>query len=341
MEKKIRIIVDGYGGDNAPLAVLEGCRQAAESLNAEIIITGRETALRKTAEENGISLAGIAVADAPDIISMEDKPTEITKSKSRSSMAVGLEMLKRGEGDAFVSAGSTGALLAGGTFIVRRIKGLKRPALATAIPTRKGFYILLDSGANAECRPEMLAQFGIMGSAYARGLIKVENPTVGLINVGAEEGKGTPLQQEAYQLLKKAPVNFIGNVEARDLNDGACHVAVCDGFTGNVVLKLTEGSAAAVMNLVKDALMSSFAAKIGGALIRPALKGLKAKFDYSQYGGVPLLGLAKPVFKAHGSSGALAFKNAIRAALDFCNNKTTERIEKGIGELLALQSTDI
>jgi glycerol-3-phosphate acyltransferase PlsX len=334
--KKFKIIVDGFGGDNAPLAALEGCRLAADTFdNTEIIIVGNEHKLKQAATENKISLNNLQLVNAKDEITMNDEPVEITKSKNESSMAIGLKMLSDGLGDAFVSAGNTGALLVGATFIVKRIKGVKRAALASPIPTRKGYYILLDAGANVECRPEMLLQFGIMGSAYAKSIMNIDRPSIGLINVGTEEIKGTQAIQEAYKLFKNSSVNFVGNVEARELNNDACNVAVCDGFTGNIILKLTEGLSKTIMGLIKDSVMSSTKGKLGGVLIKSSLSILKDKMDYSEYGGVPLLGIAKPVFKAHGSSNAKAFKNAVREAIRFCENKVIDDIGSGISNYSA------
>jgi len=336
----MKIIVDGFGGDNAPLAVIEGCAQAVEAYGVDIVLVGDEQKLEKVFEETGISKERVTIAHAPGVISMEDDPNKIVRDKSDVSMAVGLRMLKEGQGDAFVSAGNTGALVMASSTIVRRIKGIKRAALATQVPTRTGSYMLLDVGANVECRPEMLAQFGIMGSAYIQGLFDKQNPTVGLINIGTEEKKGPPLVTDAFAILKKAPVNFVGNVEARELNNGVCDVAVCDGFTGNIILKLTEGLAKTMMGMIKDALMGTTMGKVGGALIKPSLKSLMGKLDYTEYGGAPLLGLAKPVIKAHGSSDANAFKNAIRQAKIFYEEDVIGKTEAGVAQLKGIDIGD-
>ena len=237
----MRIIVDAYGGDNAPEAVLRGCRMAADQWKCEIILTGDGEKLRARAAELGVSLEGMTIAEAPDVFPMEAEPTAIMKQYKDSSMARGLQMLAEGGGEALVSAGSTGALVVGGTLIVKRIKGVKRPAIGTVVPCKDGCFMMLDSGANHDCRPEMLRQFGLMGSVYMKRILGVPNPRVGLVNIGVEETKGTELQVEAYGLMKEAGYNFIGNVEAREVPLGGCDVAVCDGFTGNIILKTTEG----------------------------------------------------------------------------------------------------
>ena len=323
----MRIIVDAYGGDNAPDAVLQGCRMAADRWKCEIILTGDEQKLRQRAAELSVSLEGIGIADAPDVIPVEAEPTAILKQYQQSSMARGLQMLANGEGEAFVSAGSTGALVVGGTLIVKRLKGVKRPAIGTVIPCRGGCFLLLDSGANHDCRPEMLRQFGLMGSVYMKRIIGVPNPRVGLVNIGTEETKGTELQVQAYQLMKEAGYNFIGNVEAREVPLGGCDVAVCDGFTGNILLKTMEGLAALFMGELKTIFMKSLPNKLAAAAVKKDIKGLKKQFDSAEYGGALLLGSRSPVIKAHGSSDAKAFYNAIRQAISCCENNIIGEIE--------------
>ena len=323
----MRIIVDAYGGDNAPDAVLQGCRMAADRWKCEIILTGDEQKLRQRAAELSVSLEGIGIADAPDVIPVEAEPTAILKQYQQSSMARGLQMLANGEGEAFVSAGSTGALVVGGTLIVKRLKGVKRPAIGTVIPCRGGCFLLLDSGANHDCRPEMLRQFGLMGSVYMKRIIGVPNPRVGLVNIGTEETKGTELQVQAYQLMKEAGDNFIGNVEAREVPLGGCDVAVCDGFTGNILLKTMEGLATLFMGELKAIFMKSLPNKLAAAAVKKDIKGLKKQFDSAEYGGALLLGSRSPVIKAHGSSDAKAFYNAIRQAISCCENNIIGEIE--------------
>ena len=323
----MKIIIDAFGGDNAPLAPLAGAAAAVREYGVEILAVGDEEKIRACAAENGISLEGIALRDAKDIITMEDDATDILKKKPDSSMAVGLKLLAAGEGDAFVSAGSTGALLVGATGFVKRIKGVKRAALATQLPGRNNSFLLLDCGANVECRPEMLAQFGLLGSIYMEKVAGRPSPRVCLVNNGAEETKGTPTVMAAYRLLQEMPgIRFGGNVEARDIPDGDADVVVADGFTGNVVLKLTEGVASFLTGNLKEMFYSGLKHKLAALLVKDGLREFKAKMDYSEYGGAPLLGIARPVIKAHGSSNAKAFKNAIRQARDFAASGANEII---------------
>lgn len=323
----MKIIVDGFGGDNAPVEVIKGCRMAVDEYGVEIILTGKETVIREAASKAGVSLSGISIMSADDVITMEDSPRDVLKAKSGSSMAVGLRALADGAGDAFVSAGNTGALVMGTAIIVKAIEGVKRMALATVIPSNKGCYMLLDGGANLECRPDMLMQFGLMGSIYMEKIIHVGSPRVGLVNVGTEATKGTQLQHDAYALLKAANCNFIGNIEARDIPYGVCDVAVADGFTGNVILKLTEGMGLAFAGNMKAMLTRNFATKLAALTLKSGLIAFKKKMDYSEYGGAPLLGARKPVIKAHGSSKATAFKNAVRQAIAFVSEGVIDEIK--------------
>ena len=311
----MKVIIDMYGGDNAPKAPILGAAMAAKELGVDIVAVGNEAEMRKICEENNIS--GFESIDAPMVMPVCAEPTEVMKSYKESSLAVGLRALAEGRGDAFVSAGSTGAIVVGATLIVKRIKGIKRAALASVIPGLDRSYMLLDLGANVECRPEMLCQFASMGSIYMNKLEGVENPEVGLINIGAEESKGGELQKEAYKLLKKSDLNFIGNVEPRDLPKGVCDVAVADGWTGNIVLKLTEGLVSAFGKKLKGVMMSSLLTKLGALTMKGALTDFKKSMDYTERGGAPLLGIAKPVIKAHGSSDPKAFMNAVRQAKAF------------------------
>ena len=311
----MKVIIDMYGGDNAPKAPILGAAMAAKELGVDIVAVGNEAEMRKICEENGIS--GFEFIDAPLVMPVCAEPTEVMKSYKESSLAVGLRALAEGRGDAYVSAGSTGAIVVGATLIVKRIKGIKRAALASVIPGLDRSYMLLDLGANVECRPEMLCQFASMGSIYMNKLEGVKNPEVGLINIGAEESKGGELQKEAYKLLKESDLNFIGNVEPRDLPKGVCDVAVADGWTGNIVLKLTEGLVSAFGKKLKGVMMSSLLTKLGALTMKGALTDFKKSMDYTERGGAPLLGIAKPVIKAHGSSDPKAFMNAVRQAKAF------------------------
>lgn len=329
----MKIIVDAFGGDNAPLAVIKGCRLAADEFGVEILLTGDETAIRDCASKNGISLDSMEIHHTTDVLTMHDEPGEILKSKAESSMAVALRDLAAGKGDAFVSAGSTGAVVLGSTFLAKRIKGVKRAALATMMPAKTGSFLLMDVGANAECRPEMLAQFSVMASVYLERVIGIRNPKIGLLNIGTEETKGGELQLAAFSFMQKAPINFVGNVEARDVPAGICDAVITDGFTGNVVLKLTEGVAATMFGMVKEIFQQSFKSKIAAALVMPGLKGLKKKMDYSEVGGAPLLGISKPIIKAHGSSNENAIKNAIRQAKRFVENDVVDAISADLTKL--------
>ena len=326
----MKIIVDGFGGDNAPLAVLQGCEMAVKEYGVEIVVTGDEETLKKTAQENGVSLDHISFHHAPSVITMEDEPTSILKEKADCSMAAAFQLVKEGKGDAFVSAGNTGAILVGATFLLKRIKGVKRAALASVIPTATGCYLLMDCGANVECRPEI--QFGVMGSLYMKKVMKTANPKVGLINIGAEETKGGELQIAALAQMKEAPINFTGNVEARELPKGAVDVAVADGFTGNIVLKLTEGMGSLMSAKLKE-IFGGAVGKLAGALVLKKIKALKKSMDYTEYGGAPLLGITQPVIKAHGSSNPKAFKNAIRQARDFAQSGMIEELGNTVSSM--------
>ena len=311
----MKIAVDAFGGDNAPLSVIRGAHDAAREYGVNIILTGDKDIIEKCAADNKIDLAGIEIRHTNSVFDMHDKPTDILRSKRGTSLGLAMDLVANGEADAFVSAGSTGAIMAGATFIVKRIKGIERPAIGTVIPTMTDRKLLLmDAGANAECRPEMLRQFGIMASLYLENVEGIKDPEIGLLNIGTEDTKGGPLQIEAYKLLKESPVNFVGNIEARELPAGVCDAVISDGFTGNVALKLYEGVASNMMKLIKRTLMSTFRSKIAALLAKKSLYSLKDKMNYDDIGGAPLLGVKKPVIKAHGSSNADAIKNAIRQA---------------------------
>lgn len=330
-----KIILDAFGGDNAPVETIKGAAMAVEEYGVEVLLTGDENEIRRVAAEQGVSLSGIDIINASSVIPVCAEPSSIMKEYSDSSLAVGLRMLTEGRGDAFVTAGSSGALVVGASLIVKRIKGIKRAGFAPVMPCLGGGgkYMLMDSGANVECRPEMLLQFGIMGSAYMNKVMGVNAPRVGLINVGAEESKGGELQLAAYKLLKNAPINFIGNVEPRDLPLGACDVAVCDGFSGNIVLKLTEGVASALTSQIKGIFMQNFKTKLAALAVKSGMASFKKQLDYTEHGGAALLGTALPTIKAHGSSNAKAFKNAIRQARNFVEGDVIGDIQKGLQEL--------
>jgi len=316
----MNIILDAFGGDHAPLEVIKGAAGAVNEYGVSVTLCGMEDKIRETARQNGVSLEGVGIAPASLVMPVTADPAEILKSYTESSMSVGLKLLASGGGDAFVTAGSTGAVVVGASLIVGRIKGVKRPAIAAIIPSKSGCYMLIDAGANAECRPEMLQQFGIMGSAYMQKVVGIANPRVGVVNIGTEDNKGLGLQIEANSLLRGSPVNFIGNVEARELPLGGCDVAVCDGFVGNVVLKLTEGMGKWMSAELKNILFRNMAAKLAALAIKGGIKDFGKRMDYTEHGGAPLMGISRPVIKAHGSSNAKAIKNAVRQAKIMCEN---------------------
>ncbi len=326
----MKIIVDAFGGDNAPLEIIKGCAIAAEEFGVDILLTGKESVIRETAKKNQISLNRIEIADCSEVITMEDEANAVLKTKKDSSMAVGLRLLNEGKGDAFISAGNSGALCVGATLAVKRIKGIKRAAFAPVLPSDTGFFMLLDGGANVDCRPEMLYQFALMGSVYMEKVMHVSNPRVGLANVGVEEHKGTELYKDAYQLLKESSLNFIGNVEGRDIPKGVCDVVVCDGFAGNMILKTYEGVAITLMKKMKHMFANSVKGKMAAALVMKDLKELKEKFNYNAYGGAPILGASKPVFKAHGDSKAVTLRNAIKLSIDYVSGKAIDEITSAL-----------
>ena len=329
----MKVIVDAFGGDNAPLEVIKGAAEAVYKLGVEVVLSGDEKIIKDTAEKNGISLDKISIIHTGSVIDIHDEPTMVIKEKSDCSMAVGLKALAEGQGDAFVSAGSTGALVVGATFIAKRIKGVKRAALAPIMPTAKGHMILVDGGANVDCRPEMLVQFGVMGSCYMNKVMGISSPKVGLVNVGAEDTKGRELEIEAYKQFQNAPVSFYGNLEARDVPFGECEVVVSDGFTGNVLLKLYEGMGSYFSHTLKDMLTSNLGGKLAALMIMPKIKEFRKKMDYKEVGGAVLLGISKPVIKAHGSSDATAFYNAIRQAKNCVEGKIIEEITSSLAAI--------
>lgn len=311
----MKIIVDAFGGDNAPLSNIKGAADAAERFGVSIALCGREDKIRACAAENGISLDGLELVEAPDIFDMHTPPSEIIKSGKSTSLAVGMKYCADGKADAFVSAGSTGAIVMGGTFICKRMKGVKRAAFGTMLPTKNGHTFLLDVGANSDCRPEMLQQFGIMASVYLNKVYDIEKPTIKLLNIGTEETKGDELRVAAYSLLKEAPINFVGNAEARELPVGTADAVIADGFTGNVALKMYEGVSGTLFSIIKGAFKQSLITKLAALLMLKPLKGLKKTFDYTEVGGASLLGVRSVIVKAHGSSDAKSITNAIRQAI--------------------------
>lgn len=311
----MNIIIDAMGGDNAPAEVLKGAADAVREYGVAVTAVGSAAKIDAAVKEHAIDMTGITVVNATEEIAMCDEPTAAIRHKKDSSMVVGLRLLAEGKGDAFVSAGSTGALLAGATLIVKRLKGVKRPAIGTVIPGAQQPYLLIDSGANVECRPEMLDAFAVMGSVYMEKVLGRKDPVVCLVNNGAEETKGTPAYVEAHKLLRQnAAIRFGGNIEPRDVPQGAADVVVCDGFTGNVILKLTEGLASALVGQIKGVFMKNVLTKLAFLLVKDGMKDFKKRLDADEHGGALMVGVQRPVIKAHGSSKAKAFKNAIRQA---------------------------
>lgn len=328
----MKIIVDAFGGDNAPLEILKGCEAAVKSLDIDIILTGREEEIQKVAEENEISLERMEIVDTPQVLTMEDHAGAIMKEKNDSSMAEGLRLVAQGKGDAFVSAGNSGALVVGATMIVKRIKGIKRVAFAPMVPGSKGFFMLIDSGANVDCRPEMLLQFGIMGSIYLDKVIGVKKPRVALANVGTEDHKGGELQHAAFAMLRDSSLNFIGNIEARDISNDGADVVVADGFTGNIILKMYEGVVSMVMGKFKEVFTKNSKNKLATVLLLGDMTALKKSMDYNEYGGAPVIGAAKPVFKVHGSAKARTVESALRLTKAYVEKNVTQEISRAVSE---------
>ncbi len=343
----MKIILDAMGGDHAPQAPVLGAVQAARDFGAQITLVGMgDKILQVLAEHNIADLpAGIEIANAEEVVDMHDDPANVIRKKKNSSMVLGLKMVADGQGDAFVSAGSTGALLSGATMLVKRVKGIRRAAMGPVMPNKAGGKtVILDCGANAECTPEFLLQFGLVGALYAKTYLGVENPKVGLLNIGTEDTKGTPLQKAAYDLLSKAKdqglINFVGNVEARDVPLGAVDVIVCDGFAGNVLLKSIEGTAMFMGSLMSKMFKKNLLSKLAALLVMKDIKAFKKLLDYREIGGTQFLGIKKPVIKAHGSSDALAFRNAIKQAMDAAQRDISTELEHGLKALSAVEEQE-
>lgn len=324
----MKIAIDGMGGDNAPKSNVEGVVSAIKEYNIDIIITGDKGVLEREFANYEFDRSKLEIVHTTEIIENEDKPVKAIRSKKDSSMVVALRLVKEGKADAVVSAGNTGALLAGGLFVVGRIKGIDRPCLCPAIPNvKRGMTIIADGGANADCKPRNLVEFAAMTNIYSKKVLGIENPRISLANVGAEEGKGNDLMKKSYEELKNMDINFIGNLEARDVINAKTDVIVCDGFTGNILLKSAEGVAMSVMGLLKETFLSSTKGKIGAMLLKDDLRKLKSFMDYAEYGGAPLLGVNGGVIKAHGSSNSKAIKNAINQGIKFAKGNVLEEIE--------------
>ena len=332
----MRIIVDAMGGDNAPEAPVKGALQAVEEYGVEVTLVGRGEDILEVLRREGLNEvpAGVSITHADQVVEMCDNPATAFKEKKDSSLTVGLNLLKSGEGDAFVSAGSTGALLAAATLLVKRIRGIRRAAMAPVVPTGGGGAVLVDCGATAECTPEFLLQFAFMGSYYAEHVLGRPEPKVGLLNIGAEPSKGTGLQQEAYKLLQKAGeegrVNFVGNVEAREAVEGAVDVIVADGYSGNIFLKTMEGAGLFLGREIKKMFLRNLRSKLAALLVKDGIRDFKKLMDSGEVGGTALVGISKPVIKAHGSSNDYAMKNAIRQAVEFARAGIIEDITENV-----------
>lgn len=334
MQKQVRVVVDAMGGDNAPEEIVKGAVEAAASReDIQIIFTGREEVIKQELAKYEYPVERVSIVNATEVIETAEPPVNAIRKKKDSSIVVGMNLVKKKEADAFVSSGSTGAVLVGGQVIVGRIKGVERPPLAPLIPTKTGVTLLVDCGANVDARPSHLVQFAKMGSIYMENVVGVKNPRVGIVNIGAEEEKGNALVKETFPLLKACKdINFIGSVEARDIPAGVCDVIVCEAFVGNVILKLYEGTGSVFLSMIKQGMMGSLRSKIGALLVKPALKKTMKSFDASEYGGAPLLGLNGLVVKSHGSSKAKEIRNSVIQCAQFTQEGITEKIREHILE---------
>lgn len=335
----MKIAVDAMGGDFAPREIVLGAILAAERHQTQIVLVGDEPSIKKILDEKKANDLPIEIKHATEVISMDEHPADAVRVKKDASVVVATNLVKSGECDAVISAGSTGAAVAAAIFNLKRIKGIDRPAIATPMPTPKGVTLMLDSGANVDSKPEHLLQSGIMGSLYAEHVLKKKNPGVGLLNIGEEDTKGNEQTKEAYALLKGANINFIGNAEGRDVPKGNFDVVVCDGFVGNVVLKFAEGMAKTIFHLIKDAIKEGgLLGKLGAALLTPTLKKLAKRLDVAEYGGAPLLGIDGYVIICHGSSNAKSISSAIRAAKAYVESDVINHIKNALAKDKPLES---
>ncbi len=332
MSEMVKVAVDAMGGDNAPLEIVKGAVEAAnENSKVKVCLVGAEDIIKKELKKYTYKKEQVEVVNATEVIETAEPPVMAIRKKKDSSIVKALQLVKSGECDAYVSAGSTGATLVGGQVIVGRLKGVERPPLAPLIPTNRGVALLIDCGANVDARPSHLVQFAKMGSVYMESVMKIKNPRVAIVNIGAEEDKGNALVKETFPLLKDCPdINFIGSIEARDIPFGHADVIVCEAFVGNVILKLYEGVGGALIKKVKEGLMTSLRSKAGAFLVKPALKETLKVFDLEQYGGAPLLGLKGLVVKTHGSSKAIEIKNSVLQCVTFKEQKINDKIKEKI-----------
>ena len=322
----MKILLDALSGDNAPLEIIKGASRAAQAYpEHQLVLVGDENVISDVCVKNNISVEGIEILHAPSVITMEDKPLAVVREKRDSSMSVGLKQLSQGDGDAFVSAGNTGALITGATLIVKRIKGINRAAIATVLPLDNPI-LLIDAGANLTVTSDNICQFAFMGAKYMERIYEIDRPRVGQLNNGTEYNKGNTLQVESFQLLSESGLNFVGNVESKALPFNVCDVLVTDGFTGNILLKSVEGMGKFMLHTLKDVFYTNLATKVSALTMKDKIRDMKHRFDASEHGGAPLLGISRPVIKAHGSSDANAIKNAVRQAISFVEGGINEDI---------------
>ncbi|HCT64239.1 MAG TPA: phosphate acyltransferase PlsX [Lachnospiraceae bacterium] len=331
----MKIIIDAMGGDNAPKDIIRASVKAVDELGIEIVLVGEEVVVKSELQKYNVkNISKITIHNAEEVISNDDAPVMAIKSKKDSSMVVGLNLLKDGHGDAFVSAGNTGALMTGALLIVKRIEGVDRPALAPIIPTEQGPAVLIDGGSNVDCKPINLLQFAVMGSIYAKKALNIDNPRVGLVNIGSEEKKGNELTKESYELLKnKGNLNFVGNIEGREVPEGKADVIVCDGFVGNVILKVMEGMGLAINNFLKQEFSKNIITKLGAFIAKSAFMGLKKKMDYKEYGGAILVGVNGAIIKAHGSADDTIFFNTIKKTRNIVESGLVGKIREEIAKI--------
>ncbi|HHT49998.1 MAG TPA: phosphate acyltransferase PlsX [Eubacteriaceae bacterium] len=329
----MKIYVDGMGGDNSPVEIVKGCVLAVNEYDIGLTIIGTYEIIEKELSKYKYNKSKIEIINATEIIKNDDEPALAIKRKKDSSIVVGMNLVRDNNNAVLISAGNTGALLAGGLLKIGRIKGILRPALAPIIPTKNGPSLLIDAGANTDCKPKQLLQFAIMGSVYMEKVIGIEAPRVGLVNIGTEKNKGNDLTKETFKLLKGSNLNFIGNIETRDIPYGVTDIIVCDGFTGNVILKLIEGLSSFILHSLKENMLSTTKGKMGALLLKSSLKNFKDQFDYSEHGGAPFLGVNGGLIKAHGSSNAYAIKNAIRQGIKYLNQEVNKSISEEIKKI--------
>ncbi len=329
MQNHIKIAVDAMGGDNAPVEIVKGAVDSVNEINAHVVLVGQKQVIEAELAKYSYDKSKIDIVEATEVITTEESPTKAIRSKKDSSMVVGLNLVKESKADAFVSAGSTGALLTGALFIVGRIKGVERPVLGTCLPTKKGFTFLVDSGANVDCKAKYLEQFAKMSSIYVENMFDIKNPKVAIVNIGAEKEKGNALTKEAYELLEQSDINFIGNIEPREIPFGQADIVVCDGFVGNTILKLSEGLSMALLGIIKEEITVGHY-KLAAAALKKPLGNIKKKLDADEVGGAPFLGLKSLVVKAHGSSNAKAIKNAIKQCVLFAEADIVSKIGEKI-----------